>query len=391
MSNKSGAVNVSDLRSLAKSRLPKIFFDYIDGAAFSETTAVRNRSDFERFALVQKTLRVKDMPSLKTTFLGAESGLPFMLGPVGFLGLYRGGGERLAGAAAKAKKIPLCLSTFSIASIGTLRRQVGGNLHFQLYMDRDRSFVEHLIDAALAAQTEVLYLTVDTSVTSIREKDLRNGFRAVTRLNAPLLFSMMQRPRWCLDMLRHGSPSVEAVENYPEYGKGVLEQASNLSGRLDASLTWEDLSWLRERWAGRLVVKGILSPDDAKRAQECGADAVVVSNHGGRQLDFANSTISALPAIRSAVGPDFEILIDGGFRRGSEIVIALALGASGVLLGRAYAFGLAAAGQDGVEKAIDILATEISITLKLMGIASIAELQEGGTDNLIDRAYGFNA
>lgn len=375
-------VNIDDLRGAARRYLPKIFFDYIDGAAFSETTAARNRHDFGNYELVQRTLRVKDMPSLETDFLGATHDLPFMLGPVGFLGLYRGKGELLAAKAAKAANIPLCLSTFSNASIGTLRDKVGGDLHFQLYMDRDKSFVEKLIDAAKAAKTDVLYLTVDTSVTSVRERDVRNGFRAVTRLNAPLLFSMMQRPLWCLDMLTNGTPTVEAFDEYPEFGKGALEQASNLSSRLDASLTWDDVIWLRKQWAGRLVIKGILSPQDAVRAQECGADAVVISNHGGRQLDFASSTIGVLQSVRAAVGPDFEVLIDGGFRRGSEIAIALALGANGILLGRAYAFGLAAGGEQGVAQAINILADELRITLKLMGLSSVTQLQKEGADSV---------
>jgi isopentenyl diphosphate isomerase/L-lactate dehydrogenase-like FMN-dependent dehydrogenase len=373
-------VNIDDLRLLAKRRLPKIFFDYIDGGAFSETTMKRNRADFERWELVQTVLRTTENPSLDCSYLGHTQKLPFMLGPVGFLGLYRGNGEIQTAKAAKNKGIPLCLSTFSISSIETLRQKVGGQLHFQLYMDRDKSFVEKLLQAAVDADTNVLYLTVDTSVTSVREKDVRNGFRAVTRLNAPLLFSMMQRPAWCLDMLRTGSPNVEAVRDFPEFGTGALEQASNLSGRLDSSLTWDDVKWLRDKWKKKLVIKGILCAEDAKIAQDCGADAVVISNHGGRQLDFAGSTISQLPAIRKAVGPAFCVMIDGGFRRGSEIVIALGLGASSVLLGRAYALGLSAGGQSGVEKAIDILADEIKISLKLMGLNSIKELQKNGAE-----------
>jgi len=373
-------VNIEDLRALAQRRLPKIFFDYIDGGAFSETTAGRNRADFSNWCLTQRVLKQKEMPDLSCDYLGSQHELPFMLGPVGFLGLYRGRGEVLAAQAAKAKGIPMCLSTFSIGSIGTLRKEIGGDLQFQLYMDRDKSFVEDLLQSAVDADIDVLYLTVDTSVTSVREKDVRNGFRAVTKITPALAFSMMQRPAWCLDILRAGSPNVEAVADYPEFGNGALEQASNLSGRLDASLTWDDVKWLRSKWKKRLVVKGILSAEDAKIARDCGADAVVISNHGGRQLDFASSTISVLPSVREAVGPVFCVLIDGGFRRGSEIAIALALGASGVLLGRAYAFGLAAGGRAGVEKAIDILSVELSITLKLMGLSGVRELQSNGAD-----------
>lgn len=378
-------INIDDLRIAAKRWLPKIFFDYIDGGSFSETTQVRNRNDFEDWELVQRVLRVPELPDLSTSYLGSEKPLPFMIGPVGFLGLYRGRGEVLTAHAAKAKNIPMCLSTFSISSIGRLRKEVGGDLQFQLYMDRDKSFVELLLQSAVDAEIDVLYLTVDTSITSVREKDVRNGFRAVTRLNTPLLFSMIQRPGWCLDMLRAGSPSVEAVEQYPEFGKGALEQASNLSGRLDPSLTWSDVEWLRENWKGKLVIKGILSPEDAKVAKDKGADAIVISNHGGRQLDYATSTINVLPAVRKAVGPKFDVLIDGGFRRGSDIAVALALGASAILLGRTYAFGLSANGQAGVEKAIDILSNELMITLKLMGVSSVEELKTLGAECVRNR------
>lgn len=381
-------VNIDDLRLAAKRWLPKIFFDYIDGGSFSETTQIRNRNDFEDWELVQRVLRVAEFPDLRTSYLGSEKPLPFMIGPVGFLGLYRGRGEVLTAQAAKAKNIPMCLSTFSIGSIGRLRNEVGGDLHFQLYMDRDKSFVERLLQSAIDASIDVLYLTVDTSMTSVREKDVRNGFRAVTRLNASLVFSMVQRPGWCLDILRTGSPSVEAVEAYPEFGKGALEQAANLSGRLDASLTWADVEWLRRNWNGKLVIKGILSPEDAKIAKDKGADAIVISNHGGRQLDYATSTINVLPAVRKAVGAEFDVLIDGGFRRGSDIAIALALGASGVLLGRAYAFGLSANGQAGVEKAIDILSNELLITLKLMGVSSVEELKLLGENCVHSRHKG---
>lgn len=376
------AVNIADLRILAQRKLPKIFFDYIDGGAFSETTMQRNRDDFARWSLVQRVLRTSNLPDLSCNYLGSTHALPFMLGPVGFLGLYKGRGEILAAEAAKEKGIPLCLSTFSICSIGTLRQHVGGALHFQLYMDRDKSFVEHMLQSVVDEDIDILYLTVDTSITSVREKDVRNGFRALKRLNLPLALSMLKRPGWCLDMMTAGSPQVEALANYPEFGKGALEQAANLSGRLDPSLTWDDVKWLRNKWKKKLVIKGILSVEDAEMAKGCGADAIVISNHGGRQLDFASSTIAILPDIRAAVGSDYCVLIDGGFRRGSEIVIALALGASGVLLGRAYAFGLAAAGKLGVTTAIDILAHEISITLKLMGISGVEDLKSQGKSSL---------
>ena len=370
--------NINDFRKLAKHRLPKIFFDYIDGGSFSETTLLRNRSDFQKWELTQRVLRIEEMPSLETEFFGATHGLPFMLGPVGFLGLYHRNGEVHTAKAAKKKAVPFCLSTFSLKSLDGLCREVGGRIHFQLYMDRNKSFVEHLLQVAFEADIDTLYLTVDTSVTSVREKDVRNGFRALTKLNTKLFLAMIQKPGWCLDMLRSGSLKVEAVSNYPEFGKGILEQASKLSSRLDHSLTWEDFKWLRKKWEKKLVLKGILSSNDALKAKDLGADAIVISNHGGRQLDYATSTIAALPEIRKAVGKEYCVMIDGGFRRGSEIVMALGLGADGVLLGRGYAFALAANGERGVEQAIEILSNEISITLKLMGLRSVKELQSLG-------------
>lgn len=371
-------VNIDDLRHAARRRLPRIFFDYIDGGAFSEATMRANRIDFARYRLKQRVLVDCAEPDLSSVFFGACHALPFMLGPVGFLGLYAGRGETKAARAAHAAGIPFCLSTFSIQSITDLRRETEGPLHFQLYVLRDRSFCEELLAAAVAAGVDTLYVTVDTAVTAVRERDVRNGFRSLTKLTPRLLLDMARHPRWCLDILRAGTPTVGALSSRPEFGKGAMEQAANLSRGIDKSLSWRDIAWLRERWTGRLAIKGILSPEDAVTARDCGADTVIVSNHGGRQLDSTSSTISALADIRDAVGPKMEVMVDGGFRRGSDIVKALALGADGVLLGRSYVYGLAANGQRGVAAAIDILKQEIAITLTLMGIQSVEALKLKG-------------
>lgn len=372
-------VNIDDLREAARRRLPKLFYDYIDGGSFAETTLQANRSDFGRYRLEQRVLTgMAAEPDLSTSFLGGRHALPFMPGPVGFLGLYRGGGEILAARAAHRAGVPFCLSTFSIAGLGTLARRTQGELHFQLYILTDRTLMDELLQAATEAGVGTLYLTVDTAITAVREKDVRNGFRSATRPTPRMLAGMARRPGWCLDVLKAGWPAVEAVTHRPDFGRGALEHAANLSRRIDKSLTWRDVAGLRARWPGRLVIKGVLSAQDAVQARDCGADGVVVSNHGGRQLDGASSTIAVLEEVRAAVGPDFDVLIDGGFRRGSDIACALALGASGILLGRAVAFGLAAGGEEGAFRALDILRTELSLTLALMGLPSVDALKAAG-------------
>jgi isopentenyl diphosphate isomerase/L-lactate dehydrogenase-like FMN-dependent dehydrogenase len=373
-------VNIHDFRDLARRRLPKIFFDYIDGGSFEEETMRANRADFAGFELRQNVLVEPRPQDLSTTFLGARHPLPFMLGPVGFLGLYSGKGEAKAVRAAHAAGIPFCLSTFSIASLADLRAVTKGPLHFQLYVLEDRSLCEEFLQAAEHAGVDTLFVTVDTAITGIRERDVRNGFRSLTRVTPGLFARLAMKPRWLADVALAGMPSVRAIEHRPEFGRGALEQAANLSRGIDKTLSWKDIVWLRERWTGKLVIKGVLSAEDAVKARDIGCDGVVISNHGGRQLDGASSTIRALPGIREAVGPDFCLMLDGGIRRGSDVIKAVGLGADGVMLGRAYAYGLSAAGQEGVSEIIAILAREISISLALMGVASIDELKSLGTE-----------
>jgi isopentenyl diphosphate isomerase/L-lactate dehydrogenase-like FMN-dependent dehydrogenase len=377
--------NVDDARALARRRLPKVFFDYIDGAAFSEETARRNIEDFSRWTLQQRVLVDVSKRSQRVSYLGRERPLPLLLGPVGFSGLFAEQGEIQAARAAHKVGVPFCLSTFAITSLEKLREATDGPLWFQLYVLKDRGLAQRMIEIAIRADVEALCVTVDTPVGGIREKDVRNGFRSATRLTPSLALSLASKPGWCARVLRHGAPEIGNLHGLPEFRGNALEQAGKIAAHIDASMTWEDIGWIRKLWPGKLILKGILNPLDAAEAVKAGADAIVVSNHGGRQLDGAPSTISMLPAIVDAVGAKTDVLLDGGVRRGAQVVKALALGAKAVLLGRAYAYGLAAAGEQGVATVIKLIQTEIDVTMAHMGVATLSEIYEK-RDELIFRS-----
>ena len=376
------AANWEDLREAARRRLPRIFFDYIDGAAFSEQTARANVEDFDLWQLNQQVLVDVGQRDLSTAYLGVSRPLPFMFGPVGFSGLFAPRGEILAARAAHAAGVPFCLSNFGITSLEDLRTATDGPLWFQLYIMKDRSLSEMFMARAEQAGCEAMVLTVDTAVGGVRERDNRNGFRNLTRITPRLALALMARPRWCLQLAAAGPLRIDNLNDHPQYGRGVLEQASRITRELSPSVTWDDLQRIRERWKSKLVVKGILTAADARRCAELGADAIVVSNHGGRQLDCAPSTISVLPEIVAAADGKLDVLIDGGVRRGAQVVKAIALGAKGVLLGRAYAFALGAAGEDGVRQLIKFMVTEIDVTIGHMGITRVADLHARRADVL---------
>lgn len=380
-------INIGDLRDRARRRLPRMFFDYLDAGAFSEATLRRNRSDLETLELTQQVLVDVSHRDLSHTFLGRKSALPLMLGPIGFCGMFAGRGEILAARAAKAAGIHFCLSTFAIAAMEDVARDAGLVPDFQIYIFKRRELAEQLLERARKTGVTTLFLTADTAVGGLRERDTRNGFRTAERLGLRPLADMLLHPRWCFDQLAAGKRSLGAARDWPEFGSGLMQQTARLSRVFDSSLQWSDLKWLRDRWAGRLVIKGILTADDARRAVDSGVDALVVSNHGGRQLDSTRSSIRALPAIAAAVAGRIEVLFDSGIRRGSDIVKALALGADGVLLGRAYIYGLAAAGEAGVTAALGLLAAELDNTMALMGVTTIAELKAKGKE-LVDWSGG---
>jgi L-lactate dehydrogenase (cytochrome) len=371
-------VNIEDLRRRAKIKVPRIFFDYLDGGANSETTLRRNISDFDRWSLRERVLRGISRIDLKTTFFGETHELPIMLGPVGFAGMLSMRGEIAAARAADKAGIAQCLSTFSICSLEDVAAVKKGPLYYQLYVFRDRDLTKDMVARAKAAGIKTLVITVDTAVAPPREKDDRNGFRARSLPSLSMLASMMSHPIWCLGAIAHGVPRIGNIDRYKKMGWWVMDQSAGLGKQIDPTLTWEDMSWFRSIWDGRMIIKGITSAEDARLALDCGADGLIVSNHGGRQLDPSASTISVLPEVVQAVGDRIELVFDSGVRRGADIIKALALGANGVSLGRAYAYGLAAGGEAGVTRAIELLKAEIVAALTLMGIGSISELRALG-------------
>lgn len=377
--------NIADYRTAAKRRLAKVFFDYLDGGSYDEATLRANVDAFGRWSLQPRALAALPARDLGADFLGGRHALPLMLGPVGFAGMMRRNGEIAAARAAGSLGIPTCLSSFAVSTLEDVAKAASTPFYYQLYMLRDRAVCEDMVARAEAAGADALFLTVDTVVSTRRERDTRNGFRGVTRVTPKLAFDFARHPGWCLDMLPAGIPRLENLRDYG-LGRSLLEQASNLGKQIDPSLGWADVAWLRELWKGRLVLKGIMHPDDARRAAGMGADAIVVSNHGGRQLDQAPSSLFALPAIAKAVGRSMDIIYDGGVRRGMDVVKALALGAHAVGLGRAYCYGLAVAGAAGVEAVVELLRSEIDVSLALMGFASVAELREAGGDALVPAA-----
>jgi len=377
-----GILNVDDFQKAARRRLPRIFADYIEGGAFSETTLFRNRADLADMRLRQRVLAAVGEPDLSTSLRGQKVALPFGPGPVGFMGLYRHQGEIAVARAAIAAGVPSVLSSFSIAGLRTVTNATGVAPDFQLYLDRDPEVNIERLELARAVGVRRIFFTVATAVTSVRERDVRNGFRSLDRLTPGLFWQFAQRPGWSLDVLRGGFPQVELAAGRPEYGRGALAQARNLSSRLEKTLSWDMLLALRGQWQGELIVKGLMDEDDMRRARDSGADGIVVSNHGGRQLDHGSSTISKVKAARRAIGAEMTLYVDGGFRRGTDVVKAVALGADFVLMGRPFAWAVACGGEKAVNHLFSLLTTELAITLQLMGVSSMRQLAALGEDAL---------
>ena len=366
--------SIEDLRILAKRRVPRMFYDYADSGAWSESTYRANEADFQRVYLRQRVGLDMSNRTLATTMVGQPVTMPVALAPVGLTGMQHADGEILAARAAAAAGVPFTLSTMSISSIEDLAKNSQEPFWFQLYVMKDREFIDRLIDRAKAAGCSALVLTLDLQILGQRHKDVKNGLTAPPRMTLPNLLNIAVRPRWWLGML---GTKRRSFGNIVGHIKGVTDMralSAWTAEQFDPTLNWDDVKRIKDRWGGKLILKGILDPIDAELAAQTGADAIVVSNHGGRQLDGAMSSIAALPAIARAAGGRIEVLMDGGIRSGQDVIKALALGAKGVFIGRAYVYGLGAMGEAGVARALEIIRKELDVTMALCGLRDVRQV-----------------
>jgi len=366
--------NIEDLRVLAQQRVPRMFYDYADSGSWTESTYRANESDFQKIKLRQRVAVNMEGRSTATKMVGIDCKMPVAIAPTGLTGMQHADGEILAAQAAEKFGVRFTLSTMSICSIEDVAARTTQPFWFQLYVMRDRDFIERLIDRAKAAKCDALVLTLDLQILGQRHKDLKNGLSAPPKLTVANILNMMTKPRWCMGML--GTPRRQ-FGNIVGHVKGVSDMA-NLSAwtaeQFDPQLNWGDVEWIKKRWGGKLIIKGIQDVEDAKLAADSGADALIVSNHGGRQLDGAQSSIEALPAIAAEVGSRIEVHMDGGIRSGQDVLKAWALGARGTYIGRAFLYGLGAMGGEGVTKALQIIHKELDLTMAFCGRTKIADV-----------------
>jgi L-lactate dehydrogenase (cytochrome) len=368
---------IEDLRQLAHRKVPKTFIDYAENGSYTEQTLRANQADLERIALRQRILRDVANRSTATTILGEPAALPLALAPIGLCGLQHGDGEILACRAAQDAGIPFTLSTMSICSIEDVAAAVAKPFWFQVYVMKDRGYIRALIERAAAAKCSALVLTVDLQVIGQRHRDIKNGMTVPPQIRFKNILDIATKPRWALSIARGKRKTFGNIAGHYTGMTDVTVLSKWVAEQFDASLTWKDVEWIKSLWPGKLILKGILDVEDARSAVETGAEALVVSNHGGRQLDGAPSSISVLPAIAEAVGDDIEVMFDSGIRSGQDIARALALGARSCMSGRAYIYGLGAAGQAGVARAIEIMRNELDITMALIGAERIADINRG--------------
>lgn len=366
--------SVSDYRMAAQRRLPRFLFDYIDGGANAEDTLQANIADLRAVRLRQRVLKNVSGLSLATEWFGEPTALPVMLAPVGLSGMFARRGEIQAASAAAEKGVPYVLSTLSICPLEEVASRCPQTIWFQLYVLKDRGFMQSMLERAQRAGVKNLVFTVDLPVHGSRYRDAHSGLSGPYAMQRRLL-QAITKPRWTFDVGLRGRPhDLGNISNYLGKATGLQDYIGWLGKNIDPSISWSDLEWIRDFWKGPLILKGILDPEDARDAVRFGANGIVVSNHGGRQLDGALSTVKALPPIADAVGNDLEVFVDSGVRSGLDVVRMLALGAKGVLLGRAAAYALAASGQAGVENMLEIFAKEMRVAMTLTGVTSIAQI-----------------
>ncbi len=360
-------LTIAELKTLARRRVPKMFFQYADSGSWTESTYRANEADFARIKLRQRVLVDMSDRSLATTMVGQKASMPVALAPTGLTGMQHADGEMLAARAAEDFGIPFTLSTMSICSIEDIASVTKQPFWFQLYVMKDRDFVLNLIHRAKAAKCSALVLTADLQILGQRHNDIRNGLSAPPKMTIKNLWQMATRPGWCVNMLKTKRHSFGNIIGHAKDISDMTTLSHWTHSQFDPKLSWSDVAWIREQWGGPLIIKGILDVEDAKAAVDTGADAIIVSNHGGRQLDGAHSSISMLPKIVDAVGDRIEVHMDGGIRSGQDVLKAIALGAKGTYIGRPFLYGLGAMGKEGVTLALEIIRKELDISMALCG------------------------
>jgi len=372
---------LDDFQKLAKRRVPRMFYDYADSGSWTENTYRSNATDFQKIKFKQRVAVNIEHRNLKTTMIGHDVSMPVALAPTGLTGMQHADGEILAARAAEQFGVPFTLSTMIVCSIEDIAANTTAPFWFQLYVMRDRDFIRRLIERAKEAKCSALVVTLDLQVLGQRHKDIKNGLSTPPKPTIANLINLATKPRWCLNMLKTQRRTFGNIVGHAK-GVGDLSSLSSWTAeQFDPTLSWDDLEWIKKHWDGKIVLKGIMEPDDVQHAIDSGADAIIVSNHGGRQLDGAPSSISALPAMKAAAGDNIEVWMDGGIRSGQDILRGRALGAQGMLIGRAFLYALGAMGQQGVYKCLEMLANELDISMAFCGHTDI---------NQVDRSILLN-
>ena len=373
-------LTIDDLKYKAKKKVPKAFHDYVRSGSWTETTLKNNSNDFQKISFRQRVAVDISNRTTKKSLLGVEYKMPVALAPVGSLGMQRADGEILAAQAAEGFGVPFTLSTMSICSIEEVARNTSKPFWFQLYVMRDHDFAKRLVERAKTAQCSALVLTLDLQILGQRHADIRNGLSIPLKIKLSNLFDLLSKPSWCYQMARTKNRTFGNVMGHVKDITNLNSLTKWVQDQFDTRLNWDDVKRIKDWWGGKLIIKGIMDPDDAKMAQKCGADALVVSNHGGRQLDGVNSSISMLPEIKKAVS-NVEVLMDGGISSGQDILKAIAMGAEGVMIGRSFVYGLSAGGKEGVTKSLEILNKELDMT---MGLCGRRDIKDVGRDIIKD-------